>query len=124
VEESLWLLFARDKKSELLAHSFIVVPNPARVGFLYPWYYSGSGIDLGDYTILRPRLAHLQERMKSWRPSSFSELFIPSYYDRFTWFTAIFGVGLGIIGALNLVTSIIQIIIAWKAWKEPVSPSQ
>lgn len=121
MEESSWLLFGRDKKSTVLSHSFF----RGGIYHLPPGYYeSGNGIDLGDYEILRPRLAHLKERMKSWRPTSFSELFIPSYYDRFTWFTAIFGVGLGIIGALNLITSIIQIIIAWKSWKEPVSLSQ
>ena len=127
----MWLLFGRDKKSNELARSIFFGKSP----FYSRWYrrskpkeieleydYIGTGGHLGDYDGFRPHLAHIQERMKSWRPSSFSELFIPSYYDRFTWFTAIFGAVLGIIGALNLVTSIIQITIAWKAWKEPVAP--
>jgi Flp pilus assembly protein TadB len=67
---------------------------------------------LRQFRDYRPRLAYLQEQMKTWRPRRFSELFTPGYYDRFTWFIAIFGLVFGIIATLSLVTSIIQVIFA------------
>jgi hypothetical protein len=59
----------------------------------------------------------LQEQMRTWRPRRFSELFIPGYYDRLTWFTAIFGLVFGVIATLSLVTSVIQVVFAVMAWK-------
>jgi hypothetical protein len=72
---------------------------------------------LRQFRHCRPRLAYLQEQMKTWKPRRFSELFTPGYYDRFTWFIAIFGLVFGIIATLSLVTSIIQVIFAVLAWQ-------
>src|SRR5271170_7644609 len=72
---------------------------------------------LKQFRHYRPRLAYLQEQMKAWRPRRFSELFTPGYYDRFTWFIAIFGLVFGIIATLSLVTSIIQVIFAVLTWQ-------
>jgi len=72
---------------------------------------------LRQFRYYRPRLAYLQEQMKAWRPRRFSELFKPGYYDRFTWFIAIFGLVFGIIATLSLVISIIQVIFAVLTWQ-------
>jgi len=89
------------------------------------WGQYGSESDFGmkgtfhlrQFRHYRPRLAYLQEQMKAWRPRRFPELFTPGYYDRFTWFIAIFGLVFGIIATLSLVTSIIQVIFAVLAWQ-------
>jgi hypothetical protein len=74
---------------------------------------------LRDYQLYRPHLAYIQKNMKEWRPRRFSELFTPGYFDRLTWFTAVFGLVFGLLGALSLVTSIVQVALAVVAWKHP-----
>jgi hypothetical protein len=50
--------------------------------------------------------------MRDWKPRTFSELTHPGYYDRFGWYTAIFGVVFGVLGALSLIVSGIQLVYA------------
>jgi hypothetical protein len=47
--------------------------------------------------------------MSQWKPQNVRELFCPGYHDRLTWYTVIFGLVFGVLGALNLVTSVIQV---------------
>lgn len=75
---------------------------------------------LQDFELFRPRLAYIKQRMKDWQPRKFSQLLRPGYFDRLTWFTAMFGVLFGLISAFSLVTSIISIALAVVAWKYPV----
>lgn len=90
----------------------------------HPWDYMPSGRDftmkgtfhLRQFRHYRTRLAYLQEQMKVWKPRKFTGLFTPGYYDRFTWFIAIFGLVFGIIATLSLVTSIIQVVFAVSTW--------
>lgn len=72
---------------------------------------------LRQFRHYRTRLAYLQEQMKAWKPRRFTELFTPGYYDRFTWFIAIFGLVFGVIATLSLVTSIIQVVFAVLTWQ-------
>jgi hypothetical protein len=96
------LLFARDGSSRKLAKELFVrksdkLPNEF-------WVNYGTGQHLGDFPAFRFHLAHIQERMQQWKPRKFSELFIPGYFDRLSWFTAVFGLVFGVIGALSLFT--------------------
>jgi hypothetical protein len=68
--------------------------------------------DLRHFQHYRPHLAFVQQQMAQWKPRNFSELFTATYHDRLTWFTAVFGVAIGILGALSLVTSFVQMIVA------------
>jgi hypothetical protein len=126
MERSKTLLFNRSEQSRkilqgmlrpplsLLHHIIGRRPGPS----LRQLTYTTPGIvHLKEFHYYRTRLAYLQEQMKAWRPRKFSELFIPGYYDRLTWFTAIFGLVFGIIATLSLVTSIIQVVFAVLAWK-------
>jgi hypothetical protein len=128
MERSKALLFGRSEKSRKIAREMFRPPSfkllhhiigQRQVGEPWEYYDSrASGIvHLKDFHYYRPRLAYLQEQMKAWRPRKFSELFIPGYYDRLTWFTAIFGLVFGTIATLSLVTSILQVVFAVLAWK-------
>jgi len=113
--------------------SFFLNNHPAKWDIERKWdeilygYGSGARSDadftmkgtfhLKQFRYYRRRLAYLQEQMKAWRPRKFSELFTPGYYDRFTWFIAIFGLVFGVIATLSLVTSIIQVIFAVLTWQ-------
>ena len=88
---------------------------PAGVGS-----YESDRTHLQDFQLFRPRLAYIKQRMTEWKPTKLSQLLTPGYFDRLTWFTAVFGVIFGLIGALSLVTSIISIALAVVAWKYPV----
>jgi hypothetical protein len=120
------LLFARDEDSRKLAQRLFArkshisskaTPLPREV-----WIDFDTGLHLRDYPAYRFHLAYLQERMQQWKPKRFSELFTAGYFDRLAWFTAVFGLVFGVIGALSLVTSIIQVGLAIAAWKTPVQP--
>jgi hypothetical protein len=133
VQRSNALLFNRSEKSRKIAQDMLRPPSsllhhitgigrrrhlPGPPVALWLQTYTTPGIvHLKEFHYYRPRLAYLQEQMKAWRPRKFSELFIPGYYDRLTWFTAIFGLVFGIIATLSLVTSIIQVVFAVLAWK-------
>ena len=124
LRNSVSLLFSRDQKSRRLAQ--VLFTGKSRFQFFNKWrgkpvgevasrlpyefqYTQDAGVHLRDYRVFRPHLAYLRERMKAWKPRTFQELFIPGYYDRLTWFTAIFGLVFGIIGTLSLVASVVQI---------------
>jgi hypothetical protein len=83
--------------------------------------YTYATAHLEDYQIFRPHIAYAQKKMRDWKATKVRELIIPGYFDRAAWFTTIFGVIIGIFGALSLVTSIISIVLAIGAWKHPVA---
>ena len=68
--------------------------------------------NLREFKYYRPHLAYLHQQMLSWKPRTFTELFIPGYSDRLGWYTAIFGISFGILGILSVFTSIIQMGVA------------
>src|SRR5215471_1817947 len=110
------LLFGRDDDSTRLAERlFDSKPSyklkrttknklPAEV-----WCNMTEGTQLRNFPEYRFHLAYLQEQMHQWKPRKFSELFSPGYFDRLTWFTAVFGLVFGVIGILSLATSILQL---------------
>jgi hypothetical protein len=118
------LLFARDYDSRNLAIELFrrepgnyLTTRPLPNAF---WATHDVGQHLRDFPAFRFHLAYLQERMQQWKPRKFYELFTPGYFDRLSWFTAVFGLVFGVIGALSLVTSILQVALAIAAWKKPV----
>jgi hypothetical protein len=84
---------------------------------IWTWDNQLEKATLEHFRFYTPHLAVLQAQMSDWKPRTFRDLFVPGYKDRFTWFTAFFGLGIGIIGILSLVASIIQIAIAVVALK-------
>jgi hypothetical protein len=121
------LLFGRDGNSRKLAKElFVRETDKSPKTMSLPnefWVSYGADQHLGDFPAFRFHLAYIQERMQQWKPRKFSELFIPGYFDRLSWFTAVFGLVFGVIGALSLVTSILQVGLAIAAWKNPVQPA-
>ena len=123
------LLFGRDEGSQRLAKQ-LFASKPTSKSQLstksesLPDALTGDrtkGTQLRDFPGYGPHLAYLQEKMQSWKPKTFSELLIPGYFDRLTWFTAAFGLFLGLIGVMSLLTSIIQLCLMIAAWKQPIS---
>jgi hypothetical protein len=78
--------------------------------------YNDNQPDLGDLPFFGPRLLHLQEQMRLWRPRTIRELFIQGYGDRLIWFSVMFGVIIGIIGILSLVFSVVQTVLTLKSY--------
>jgi hypothetical protein len=134
LNRSMWLLFIRDMQDKdslkLLWDLFVSASEkrPGQTGYalaILRFIPSGMIDDsdrthLQDFELFRSRLAYIKQRMKDWKPSKFSQLLRPGYFDRLTWFTAMFGVLFGLIGAFSLVISIISIALAVVAWKYPV----
>ena len=58
---------------------------------------------LEQFPYYAPRLVHLLERMENWKPRKFSEVFIPAYVDRTTWYVSMFAIFFGTISILGLV---------------------
>ena len=129
------ILFTRSKKSRRIGNNLLHPPSFYHRMFPkhFPYHamlreldishsaaygsWRKGTVHLREFNYYRARLAYLQEQMRTWRPRRFSELFIPGYYDRLTWFTAIFGLVFGVIATLSLATSVIQVVFAVLAWK-------
>jgi len=120
LKASMSLLFSRDDKSIKLAEHLFTTGKKLPLEFWEEGFYVHPSSYLADYQVFRPHLAHVQTRMKEWRPAGLSDLATKGYVDRMGWFTGIFGLAGGIIGVLSLVTSIAQIVLAVGAWKHPV----
>ena len=75
-------------------------------------FFTKNAIHLEKFKYYRARLGYIQEQMTGWKPRALWDLLTPGYYDRFAWFTAIFGLVFGVIGALSLIASIIQTALA------------
>jgi hypothetical protein len=137
LKASMSLLFSRDHQSKQLARQLFIakskplddtregtmrarktkkkdLPLELQWDFIYPTSY------LEHYHVFRPHLANVQTRMKEWQAKTLSELFTPAYFDRMGWITGVFGLAFGLFGALSLVASIVQIVLAVGAWKHPV----
>ena len=84
------------------------------------WDFNRSGPSLDDFHYFRPHLALLEKQMMDWKPLTVRDLFIPGYKDRFTWYTAYFGLFIGLFALLSLVLSAAQLVVTVKAWKDPI----
>lgn len=62
-----------------------------------------------EFPYLAPRMVRLLERMESWKPRSFGQLFIPGYAGRFEWWIAMFGVFFGVVSLLSLIASLASV---------------
>jgi len=111
---SLSLIFCRNAKSRHIASRFIQSQDNLNLDHELLKFHKNykRHPELQDFTVFRPHLALLQQRMRDWKPRTFSELTCPAYYDRFGWYTAIFGVVFGVLGALSLIVSGIQLAYA------------
>lgn len=109
------LLFGRSVKSLEIARNQL---GRNLANGVQEWNFNRDGrADLRHFEYYRPHLAFIQQQMLLWKPRKFSELLIPGYGDRLIWFTAVFGLIFGVIGALSLITSIVQMVIAIIALK-------
>jgi len=72
---------------------------------------------LREFNVYRPHLAYSHQQMLGWKPRSLSELVIPGYSDRLSWYTATFAIVFGVLGLLSVVTSIVQMGLAIVALK-------
>ena len=114
---SLSLLFSRNIKSRTIG----TILSRNKIDFSHDLHKFHQNYkrhpELQDFSIFRPHLALLQLRMRDWKPRTFSELVKPAYYDRLGWYTAIFGVVFGVLGALSLIVSGVQLGVAVVALK-------
>ena len=55
--------------------------------------------------------------MNEWKPQRFRQLLIPGYKDRFLWWTTVFAIGIGLLGVFGVITSIVQTILTFEAYK-------
>jgi hypothetical protein len=78
---------------------------------------------LDDFQYFRPHIALLEKQMMDWKPLTIRDLFIPGYKDRFTWYTAYFGLFIGLFALFSLLLSAAQLAVMVIAWKNPVAPA-
>ena len=70
---------------------------------------------LADFSRYRGNLATLLHELEEWKPYTFLQLFKRGYKDRFTWYTAIFGIIIALLGITSIVTSIISTNLAYRS---------
>jgi quinol-cytochrome oxidoreductase complex cytochrome b subunit len=75
---------------------------------------------LDDFVLFGGRLETLQRQMRDWRPRRIRDLFTPGYGDRFTWYTQMFFLAIGVIGLFGLILSVVQTVYAIFAYKDSV----
>jgi hypothetical protein len=109
---SLCLLFGRNTKSRIIGTTLSQTKTDFSHDLRKFHQKYKRQPELKDFSIFHPHLALLQLRMRDWKPRTFSELVRPGYYDRFAWYTAIFGIVFGTLGALSLVVSCVQLGLA------------
>jgi hypothetical protein len=92
----------------------------------FPWsviisewdiYFSEQTPMLQHFEYYQGHFAVLQGEMERWRPRTFRELLQPGYNDRFTWYATMFSIVIAAIGIIGIVTSIIQTVVAFNAFK-------
>ena len=69
---------------------------------------------LKEFPLLAPRMVHLLQRMETWRPRTFRELFITAYSTRMDWWVSMFVIIFGVISVLSLVLGIYQAFVGQK----------
>jgi hypothetical protein len=90
---------------------------------IWEWDPNRNHPSLDDFHYFRPHMALLEKQMMEWKPITVRDLFIPAYKDRFTWYTAYFGLFIGLFALLSIFLSAAQLAVMVKAWKQPVVPS-
>lgn len=68
----------------------------------------GRAPTLAHFIYLRVRLATLREQMLEWKPEGFKDILTPGYADRFTFYTTLFGLFVGLLGGMGIALSFIQ----------------
>jgi hypothetical protein len=85
------------------------------------WYdptVRGEGPLLSHFEYYRPHLALLMKQMSTWKPQRRGDLLKVGYNDRFTYYSTMFGVGIGILGLAGVISTIIGTVVAWLALKK------
>jgi hypothetical protein len=101
-----------------------IAPAPAGKHMIniLQWESTHETPSTDHFEYFRPHLCSVVREMMDWKPITFSDLFIPGYRDRFTWYTAYFGVFVGIFALLSVFLSAAQLGVMVIAWKHPVAP--
>jgi hypothetical protein len=73
---------------------------------------------LSDFDYFRPHFELLIKQMNTWKPERKGDLLQPGYTDRLTYFSTIFGIGIGILGLIGVISTIIGTIIAWLTYNK------
>jgi hypothetical protein len=66
---------------------------------------------LAHFRYYRPRLLSLQKQMSEWRPKRMQDLLTPGYNDRFTFYSTMFALGVGLLGLVGVISSIISTVL-------------
>ena len=72
-------------------------------------YYSSH---LSDFPIYGPRLQHIHQRMKDWRPVRFRDLRFRPYNDPVPYFAFLFGVFFGALAVVSIGLNVAQLVIS------------
>jgi len=94
-----------------------------RVINILQWEVYGSIPTVDSFHHFRSHIVLLEKKMMDWHPQTIRDLFSPGYRDRFTFYTAYFGLFIALFAALTLILVTLQLIISSLAWKFPVAPS-
>jgi hypothetical protein len=104
-------------------------PIPADEGTIriINWYdpvARGEAPLLSHFEYYRPHLALLMKQMNEWKPQRRGDLLQPGYHDRFTYYSTMFGVWVGVLGLVGVISTIIGTVVAWLALnKSSASPT-
>jgi hypothetical protein len=78
--------------------------------------YRTRGPILQDFDYYRPHLASLLDQMREWKPRLKRELLIPGYRDRVTYYSAYFGIVIGILRLIGVISAIIAAVFTILLW--------
>jgi hypothetical protein len=120
------VIFSRDQRSKAIAkelfaeyeltpvfcdsHDMTTIGRTGRV-ILLNWessFKEGRDPMLNAFQLYRGHFALIDRQMHNWKPEKKSDLLQPGYKDRFTWYTTIFALGIGMLGIVSIITSIIS----------------
>jgi hypothetical protein len=92
-------------------HSTTKTPVPADENEIriLEWYddVRGEGPMLSHFEYYRPHLALLAKQMSKWKPQRRRDLLQPGYTDKFTYYSTMFGIGIGLLGLAGVLSTII-----------------
>ena len=94
------------------------VPKKNEIGIVL--WEEGRSPNLQQFQLFRVKLAILKDSMVGWKPQKFADvLYQPGYFEKFTYFTGLVGVGVAvltfILGPVSIVQLVISIIMAKRA---------
>jgi len=119
-------MFSRDETSKQIAkglfseygltpvfcdsHEMSTSQRPGKV-IILNWessFKEGRDPMMNVFQLYRGHFALLDKQMREWKPEKRGDLFQPGYKDRFTWYTTIFALLIGMLGIISIITSIIS----------------